>query len=404
MSFHPSLDPESFEALLANAFEVQQSGLRPQALSAVIDLQRFIAKGDFTVDRALHRIADGALKVSNASGIAIALLESNQLVYRAGSGSAAIQVGRHVPAVLCASSEGQPEILRVENADNDSRVQADICKQFGATSLLILPIYRARAISGVLQVHFSEPHLFLDPEVRVYRLMAGLVEEAISRNLQLSVEEAAATQSAPATVVHESAFAEQFSVEPNQHPKDLAHEFYRGLTALPVKKWAEAAIEFANQFRQKMNSHLANHVWVLAAAVTAALLFAITIQLFHRHDPTRATVVSTDAAPNSTTPNFAPELINASAKIPNPATRIISPSSAFKRVRVGPNEVDYITDDVTIRQFTNRSARPLARISERQVNIGDDVTIRYFSNKSASDSQAAPVPAASQTTSQSLSR
>ena len=403
MSFHPSLDPESFEAFLANAFEVQQSGLRPQALSAVIDLQRFIARGDFTVDRALHRIADDALKISNASGIAVALLEANQLVYRAGTGSAAVQVGRHVPAVLCASSEGQPEILRVENAHLDSRVQADICKQFGATSLLILPIYQNRVIAGVLQVHFSEPHLFLDTEVRVYRLMAGLIEEAISRNLQSIANEARATQSAPATVVEESTFAPQFPTEPDHHISQPADSLYQRLSDLPVKKWADVGIEFANQFGQKVNSLLMNHVWALTATVTAALLFAVAIQFFQGRDPARTPIVSTDAVPNSTMPNLMPNLLNASAQVPSPATKTVAPGSAFRRVRIGPNEVDYIADDVTIRQFTYRPARP-PRISDRQVKIGNDVTIRYFSNKTTSDSQAAPVPAAPQTSSESLSR
>src|ERR1700757_90961 len=162
MSSHVSLDRESFQNFLANAFAVQNSGLNRQLLSALIEVQHFIAKDEFTVDRALDLIADRALKVCNASGIAIALLEANQLVYRAGSGIAATDVGRHVPAVLsgCAPSKAGVEILRVENAQTDSRIEAEICRQFGATSLLILPIYRAQAVAGVLQVHFSEAHSF----------------------------------------------------------------------------------------------------------------------------------------------------------------------------------------------------------------------------------------------------
>src|SRR5215471_10207056 len=182
MNPNSGLDRQDFEAFLANAFAVQKSGLDAQSLSAVVEVQRCIASAEPNVDRALDLIADCSLRVSNASGVAIARLESNQLIYCAGKGSAVKEVGRRLPAVfsLCAQSEGKAEILRVENADTDSRIQAEICRQFGGASLLILPICHHHAIRGILQIHFGEAHSFLDREVRAYRLMAGLAADAIS--------------------------------------------------------------------------------------------------------------------------------------------------------------------------------------------------------------------------------
>jgi len=56
---------------------------------------------------------------------------------------------------------------------------------------------------------------------------------------------------------------------------------------------------------------------------------------------------------------------------------------AFKRVQVGPNEVDYVAEDVTMRVFTPRSARVQPQHVSREVNIGDDVTVRYFASEPA---------------------
>jgi hypothetical protein len=170
MSAHYSRDRESFQGFLANAFAVQECGLDRESLSALIEMQQFVTSGEFDVGRVMSMIVDRALKVSTASGIAIALLESSELVYRAGSGTAANNVGRRVPAVLSASSgaELRREILRVENAQTDSRIQAEICRQFEAKALLMLPMYRGHVLAGVLQVLFSEVHAFLDPEVRMY--------------------------------------------------------------------------------------------------------------------------------------------------------------------------------------------------------------------------------------------
>ena len=182
MTAQSTLDPESFQKILSNALLVQESGMDTESLSAIVELERSIATGKLDVDGAMSEIAVRARKVANASGIAIGLLKGDQLIYRAGSGSASTYVGQHVVATLCVSSQNGPsgEILRVENTQTDSRIEAAICRQLGAQSLLILPIYHDRAMVGVLYVLFNEPHAFGRREVLSYRLMAGLVGEAMS--------------------------------------------------------------------------------------------------------------------------------------------------------------------------------------------------------------------------------
>src|SRR5580693_1932958 len=156
MSNHFSLDRESFQKLLASAFSVQESGVDAQSLSALLELEKSITTGEPDVDRAMHLVAHHARNVANATGIAIALRRGDQLVYRAGSGCAASYVGRHMTAVLSVSAhnEARGEILRVENAQADARIEAAICRQFEAQSLLILPIYDECAVAGVLEVLF----------------------------------------------------------------------------------------------------------------------------------------------------------------------------------------------------------------------------------------------------------
>src|ERR1700746_3123696 len=162
MSAQPSLDRESFETVLASAFAVQQSGIDDESRSALIAIQRSIATGELDLDQTMRLIAERARNIANATGIAIALLKATQLVYRAASGSATSYVGRQAIAVLSVSSHKSPrkEILRVEDAQSDPRIEAAICRQFGASSLLILPIYHEGDVAGVLEVFFSESHTF----------------------------------------------------------------------------------------------------------------------------------------------------------------------------------------------------------------------------------------------------
>jgi uncharacterized iron-regulated membrane protein len=155
MNTHFTLDRESFQNLLARASLAQEYldsqkathpgvdlptkpaiGEQPkeaspvdyiQSLSAIGAVQRSIATDEVDVDAAMAMIADQARNVANANGVAIGLLEGDNLVYRAGSGGAATYIGRHVKATLSVS-RASGEILRVENTQTDARIEAAICR------------------------------------------------------------------------------------------------------------------------------------------------------------------------------------------------------------------------------------------------------------------------------------
>src|SRR5438132_5917746 len=216
-----TLDRESFQNLLARASLAQEYldsqkakcpavdvppepaiGKQPkeaipvdyiQSLSTIVAVQRLIATDDVDVDGAMALIADQARNVANADGVAIGLLEGDNLVYRAGSGGAAAYIGRYVKATLSVA-HASGEILRVENTQTDARIEAAICRQFGAKALLIVAICRGRAVVGAIEILFSDAHPFQDREVRTYQLMAGLVAEAMSHGGQLELEQGLAAE------------------------------------------------------------------------------------------------------------------------------------------------------------------------------------------------------------------
>jgi GAF domain len=217
MNTHFTLDRESFQNLLARASLAQeyldsQKATRPavhlpiaeppkqgipvdylQSLSAIAAIQRSIATDNVDVDEAIVLIADQARNVANANGVVIGLLEGDNLVYQAGSGIAATYIGRHVKATLSVS-RANGEILRVENTQTDARIEAAICRQFGAKALLIVPICRGRTVVGAMEILFYDAHAFQDREVRTYQLMAAVVAEAISRAAELKLKQALAAE------------------------------------------------------------------------------------------------------------------------------------------------------------------------------------------------------------------
>jgi GAF domain len=385
MSAHSNLDRDAFQNFLANAYATQTSGLDTGSFSALVEMQRFIMGDEFDLDRAMLMIAAHAVRVSNASGVAIALLEGNELVYRAGSGSAANDVGRHVPAVLsvCAS-DARKEILKVENAEMDSRVEAEVCRQFGVNSILMLPIYKQQVLVGVLQVQFTDAHAFLDRELRAYRLMLNLLEDAILREQN---QQQAGASSTVEQIAHDSVHSQESQSTQAATPSVVAvgQTLWAGdnLRRRGQKLHARMAIlsvmQRIDQGIWKQIDRVAKaQFWQVATSVAVSVMLVIATWTVYRNHSAATTNVPTFSTDRVSRQELPGKLLSAGMKeeqLGNGAKLTTARASAFKRVRIRPDEVDYIAEDVTIRTFsTKRRIHDL----ENEVRIGDDVTVRYF--------------------------
>lgn len=369
MSTDSSPDPASLEKLFASVFAVQSCGLESESISALVQLRRSIMMPEADLAHAMDMVAEYARTIADATGVAVAQLTANQLVYRAGSGGAAAYIGRHVTAVLSASASNQDraEILRVENAQADTRIEAEVCRLYGANALLIVPIYRQHMVAGVIEVFFNDPHTFGDQEVLTYRIMAGLVEEAMCADAQRAEKRTAVAQvkSSPRLL------------QPSAFPANKLG----GKFATPLMKFV-----LSENFR-----------WNVATAGLAAVLVVAGLAYHHRLASFRNAVSSSTSidaqqqvSSNPSQTNVATSNSESSAG----ATDSKPPGSGFRRVWVGQDEVDYIAEDVTIRHFTSNAARPQMLAGERLVNFGEDVTVRYFGPKPRVAPQIQPVPAA----------
>jgi hypothetical protein len=418
MFIYSSLDRNALQKLLANAFAVQQSQMDKQWLSAIVEVQGLIGRKELDVDGTMQLIVDRAQTVANATGVAIALFQGHQLVYRAGSGSAADYVGRHVMATLSvpADTTGGREILRVEDAQTDTRIQAEICRQFGAKSLLILLIYHEQSVAGVLEVFFSEAHAFQDCEVRAYRLMAGLIGEAMSQSTHLEREKtgtaprpAIPNPAVPNLAVSNPAVPNIVQQSPPPRTVVLNHtgstpDADRRAIQQPCQATAavdgklsilrQSAVLATTLMQQAKRAPWGGRRWNVAAAAVAAVLVLTSWFVHNNRRPASSFRPSAAQAPSVVEPQ-APVLRvkQVSAKgtpTLRPAPVLVKPAgtgrASLRRVRVGENEVDYVGDDVTIRYFTPKPKPTTRRVrvgASEVAYIGDDVTVRYFKPKAA---------------------
>jgi hypothetical protein len=439
MSTPDSFDRESFQSLLANAFSVQQSGMSPESLAAIIEIQRIVSKDDINADSAMNLIAERATKVAGASGIAIALLAGNQLVHCAGVGSASKLLGSQLAAVLATAGQNHPrrEILRVEDARTDSRIEADICRQFEAQALLMVPIYRDGAMMGVFEVLFNQPHNFREPEVRTYQLMATLAGDASALPLQHSKQELARPSSVPHALWRIISETQHHQIPRAHVPQPVQQYWYDSMYAkmsaavrhatstarvpelvketiarlqslsLPNLRWPRVSLptfeypriplrtlRWRSAFHSTWSSRavLSEFRWQLAAV--ALLIVGAVAAPIVRHRSTSSAVNSSGQIPSPAASQISspdPLPVSTTAK-PQPGTLprdAQAPNRAFRRVRVGKNEVDYVADDVTIRRFQTGSATIETRPSKKEVKIGEDVTVRYFNGQHLPQAQPA---------------
>jgi hypothetical protein len=394
---YSSLDRESFQRLLADAFVVQESEVDSQSLSAMVEVQRLIGKGDLDADGAMHLIVDCARKVASATGVAIGLLEGNQLVYRAGSGAATTYIGQRAMATLIVPADivASREILRVENTQTDARIEGAICRQFGAKSLIILLIYHNRAAAGVLEVFFSEAHAFQPREVRTYLLMAGVIGEAMSHASQLE-QKRKLTVEVPTTphAIEQSIpqWEESFNDGGSRPgPANTGAIYQRWKVAMAVARelpvFRLPALLAARIMQRTQDVTLRKRQWSVALAAVAITLVLTCWIAFGGRRP--ASLLGSSPLPRSTAVEQPVPLQPAKAmpaegafsvqRVPVP---VKNARPARTTLRAGENEVVYIGDDVTIRYFKPKPAPRRVRVEESQVvYIGDDVTVRHFTSK-----------------------
>jgi hypothetical protein len=412
MTVRPTLDSDSFEETLASAFVVQQDLMDVPLPAAILMVRDLVTAGQLNANGVMHLIAGRARNTANATGAAIGLLKGEQLVYCAGSGSAATYVGRRVSATLSISAKTGPrgEILRVEDAETDRGIGGAICHQFGAKSLLILPIYHGQALGGVLQVFFDEPHAFQDAEVSAYQSMANVIGEVTAQatkaapndHAALPKESAALWPSPMPTIEEFEAPMRVFPSNSRLPAKSVAISKAAETVIAASEKWPSGNTRPATAMILLRGNRVPLHLRILhipirkfadRTAVAVVLVVASLIAYTYRRplppvstaEPEKSNTVEQQVSLPRTDPGSETKgiLTPQTASVPMKDVGK-APGSTPRRVRVGDYEIDYLSEDVTVRHFAPKRAVQQAPLAGYRVEyLSDDVTVRHFAPKLA---------------------
>jgi GAF domain/PilZ domain/Sel1 repeat len=138
--------------------------------------------GDDT-EAALNVIGQHALRVTRASGAAIALIDPQDretMICRARAGEVAPGMGARLETGTGFSGEcvRSGATLKCDDSESDTRVDRESCRALRIRSIVACPVRREGKVIGILEVFSREAEAFGEGEVKGLERLAGMVERA----------------------------------------------------------------------------------------------------------------------------------------------------------------------------------------------------------------------------------
>lgn len=143
--------------------------------------QEFEPSEQFVLDEVLQLVAERAVAITGADGLAIALAENNEIVLRASAGMIRPDKGARIDrdSAFSGACFRTAQIISCDDTEVDARVNAQACRKLGARSMVAVPLCGRRRVIGVLEAFSSWPFGFNDSDIRNLTLLAELVLAAL---------------------------------------------------------------------------------------------------------------------------------------------------------------------------------------------------------------------------------
>src|SRR5215469_9799755 len=154
---------------------------RPTGFDSPPAVSEFEATELFVLDEVLQLVAERAVAITGADGLAIALAESNEIVLRAAAGTVRPDPGTRIDreSAFSGACFRTAQVINCDDTETDSRVNVEACRKMGVRSMVAVPLCGRKRVIGLLEAFSSWPFGFNDSDVRNLTLLAELVVSAL---------------------------------------------------------------------------------------------------------------------------------------------------------------------------------------------------------------------------------
>jgi N-acetylmuramoyl-L-alanine amidase len=135
----------------------------------------------FVLDEVLQLVAERAVAITGADGLAIALAENNEIVLRAAAGTVRPDPGTRIDrdSAFSGACFRTAQIINCDDTETDARLNLEACRKMGVRSMVAVPLCGRRRVIGVLEAFSSWPFAFNEVDIRNLTLLAELILGAL---------------------------------------------------------------------------------------------------------------------------------------------------------------------------------------------------------------------------------
>src|SRR5215467_3389229 len=135
----------------------------------------------FVLDEVLQLVAERAVAITGADGLAIALAESNEIVLRAAAGTVRPDPGTRIDrdSAFSGACLRTAQVINCDDTETDWRVNVEACRRMGVRSMVAVPLCGRHRVIGILEAFSSWPYAFNEIAVRNLTLLAELILGAL---------------------------------------------------------------------------------------------------------------------------------------------------------------------------------------------------------------------------------
>ncbi len=171
----------AFSALHEQLRRRKALAARHRGFDAGAPVAEFEHDEQFVLDEVLQLVAERAVAITGADGLAIALAQDNEIVLRASAGTVRPDVGARIDrdSAFSGASFRMAQAVNCDDTETDPRVNVQACRRLGARSMVAVPLCGRRRVIGLLEAFSSWPFGFNDSDIRNLSLLAELVVSAL---------------------------------------------------------------------------------------------------------------------------------------------------------------------------------------------------------------------------------
>ena len=171
----------AFSALHDQVRRRKALAARSNGFDAGAPVAEFERDEQFVLDEVLQLVAERAVAITGADGLAIALAENNEIVLRAAAGMVRPDVGARIErdSAFSGACFRTAQIVICDDTETDPKVNVEACRKLGARSMVAVPLCGRRRVIGLLEAFSEWPFAFNESDVRNLSLLAELVLSAL---------------------------------------------------------------------------------------------------------------------------------------------------------------------------------------------------------------------------------